>query len=247
MPIPPTRPASWRCRSTPTSWARRIGSNISARSSSTSARSKTSCSGPASRFSTGSSAPDRRHLETSVRNPEPVTDAASGADTGARLMLVVLCCVWGVTWPIMRIALNEVTPFTMRTFSTLVGGLALFAVCLLRRSNLRLPGAKAWTHVVVSSLLNVASFSVFSTFAQLGAATSRVAILAYTMPIWAVVLAWLCLGERPTGTQPIALGLCIAGLAVLIYPLTAGGGSLGIVFALATPGGGAGGAVHLEG
>src|SRR6202044_1131026 len=108
--------------------------------------------------------------ETAVRNPEGVT--ARGPDTGARLMLLVLCCVWGVTWPIMRIALNEVPPFTMRATSTLVGGLALFAVCLVRRRNLRLPGIKGWTHVVVASLLNVASFSVFSTFAQLGAATS---------------------------------------------------------------------------
>src|SRR5258708_2389959 len=161
-------------------------------------------------------------------------------------MLVVLCCVWGVTWPIMRIALNEVPPFTMRTFSTLVGGLALFAVCLIRRSNLRLPDAKAWTHVVVSSLLNVASFSVFSTFAQLSAATSRVAILAYTMPIWAVVLAWLCLGEKPTGTHPIAIGRGIAGLAVLIYPLTAGGIPLGIVLALATGVSWAAGTVYLK-
>jgi drug/metabolite transporter (DMT)-like permease len=161
-------------------------------------------------------------------------------------MLVVLCCVWGVTWPIMRIALNEVPPFTMRTFSTLVGGLALFAVCLIRRSDLRLPDAKAWTHVAVSSLLNIASFSVFSTFAQLGAATSRVAILAYTMPIWAVILAWLCLGERPTGAQPIAIGLCVAGLAVLIYPLTAGGIPLGIVLALATGVSWAAGTVYLK-
>jgi drug/metabolite transporter (DMT)-like permease len=169
-----------------------------------------------------------------VTNPERVPDASGGADTGARLMLVVLCVVWGITWPIMRIALNEVPPFTMRTFSTLVGGVALFAVCLIRRRNLRLPGIKGWTHVVVASLLNVASFSVFSTFAQLGAATSRVAILAYTMPIWAVLFAWVFLGERPTGMQPIAIGLCAAGLAVLIYPLAAAGIPLGIVLALAT-------------
>ena len=43
------------------------------------------------------------------------------------------------------------------------------------------------------------------------AATSRVTILAYTMPIWSVLLAWPLLGERPTGTQAIGLGLCGAG------------------------------------
>ncbi len=181
-----------------------------------------------------------------MKNPDRAHDAAAGADRGARLMLIVLCVVWGSTWPIMRIALGEVPPFTMRTTSTLVGGLMLFAVCLVMRRNLRLPGAKGWAHVFVASLLNVASFSVFSTFAQLGAATSRVAILAYTMPIWAVVLSWVFLGERPTGMQPIAIGLCVGGLAVLIYPLTAAGIPLGIVLALATGVSWAAGTVYLK-
>jgi drug/metabolite transporter (DMT)-like permease len=181
-----------------------------------------------------------------VRNPERKYDAAGSADAGARLMLVVLCIVWGITWPIMRIALSEVPPFTMRTVSSFAGGLALFAVCLVMRRNLRLPGAKGWVHVGIAAMLNVASFSVFSTFAQLSAATSRVAILAYTMPIWAVVLAWVFLGERPTGMQPVAIGLCAAGLAILIYPLTAAGIPLGIVLALATGVSWAAGTVYLK-
>jgi drug/metabolite transporter (DMT)-like permease len=169
-----------------------------------------------------------------VKNPERLPDAAAGDDAGARLMLVILCVVWGVTWPIMRIALSEVPPFTMRTLSTLIGGLTLLAVCLIRRRDLRLPDAKSCLHVFIAAMLNVASFSVFSTFAQLQAATSRVAILAYTMPIWAVVLAWLFLRERPTGMQTIAIMLCFVGLSILIYPLTANGMPLGIVLALAT-------------
>jgi drug/metabolite transporter (DMT)-like permease len=146
----------------------------------------------------------------------------------------------------MRIALSEVPPFTMRTVSSFAGGLALFAVCLVMRRNLRLPGLKGWVHVGIAAMLNVASFSVFSTFAQLSAATSRVAILAYTMPIWAVVLAWVFLGERPTGLQPVAIGLCAAGLAILIYPLTAAGIPLGIVLALATGVSWAAGTVYLK-
>jgi drug/metabolite transporter (DMT)-like permease len=161
-------------------------------------------------------------------------------------MLAVLCVVWGVTWPIMRIALSEVPPFTMRTLSTLVGGLALFAVCLVMRRDLRLPGAKGFIHVAVGSLLNVASFSVFSTFAQLHAETSRVAIVSYTMPIWSVVLAWVFLRERPTGMQPFAVALCIVGLAVLIYPLAAAGLPIGIALALCTGVSWAAGTVYLK-
>lgn len=181
-----------------------------------------------------------------MKDSDLVHDTAARADPGARLMLIALCCVWGITWPIMRIALSEVPPFTMRTLSALVGGSMLFAVCFLKRRSLHVPGARGWAHVTIASLLNVASFSVFSTFAQLGAATSRVAILSYTMPIWAVILAWFFLGERPTGIQPIAIGLCAAGLAVLIWPLASAGIPLGILLALATGMSWAAGTVYLK-
>lgn len=181
-----------------------------------------------------------------MTKPDHASETTAAGDVGARLMLAALCVVWGSTWPIMRIALNEVPPFTMRTISVFVGGIILVAICAIKRRSLRLRGAKTWLHVAIASLLNVASFSVFSTFAQLSAATSRVAILSYTMPIWAVILAWIFLRERPTGLQPVAIGLCAAGLAVLIYPLAATGIPIGILLALCTGVSWAAGTVYLK-
>jgi drug/metabolite transporter (DMT)-like permease len=179
-----------------------------------------------------------------VSNPERASH--SGGDTGAKLMLAVLCVVWGISWPLMRIALGEIPPFTMRSLSSLVGGAVLYVVCRFMGRNLYIPPGRPRLHLAIAAVLNVASFSVFSTFAQLNAATSRVAILAYTMPIWSVILAWIFLRERPTGTQPIAIGLCAAGLAVLIWPLAAAGFPLGIMLALATGVSWAGGTVYLK-
>jgi drug/metabolite transporter (DMT)-like permease len=161
-------------------------------------------------------------------------------------MLVLLCFVWGVTWPVMRLALFEIPPFSMRTMSLALGALTLYLVCRIKRRSLRIPDAKAWAHVVIASLLNVVAFSVFGSFAQLTAATSRVAILAYTIPIWSVVFAWWFLGERPSRVQAAALGLCGAGMAILIYPLTAKGIPLGILLALATGVSWAAGTVYLK-
>jgi drug/metabolite transporter (DMT)-like permease len=155
-----------------------------------------------------------------VRNPEPVQATSDQADIGARVMLVVLCCIWGLSWPLMKIALFEIPPFSMRTVTSALGALVLYLVCRFKGRSLRIPNVTAWAHVIIASLLNVVAFVVFGSFAQLTAATSRVTILAYTMPIWAVLLAWPVLGERPNRMQAIALCLCATGLAILIYPLT---------------------------
>ena len=161
-------------------------------------------------------------------------------------MLAVLGLIWGITWPVMKIALNEIPPLTMRGTAAVLGAVTYFALCVVMRRSLRIPSPTAWAHVLIASLLNIVAFSLFSAFAQLAATTSRVAILAYTMPIWAVLLAWVFLGERPSRVQAAALLLCVTGLAILIYPLTTNGVPLGIVFALAVGVCWAGGTVYLK-
>jgi drug/metabolite transporter (DMT)-like permease len=181
-----------------------------------------------------------------VRNPDRVPHASTGTDVGARLMLGGLCFIWGITWPVMKVALNEIPPLSMRAMAAALGAATLYLLCLVMRRSFRIPSLKAWVHVVIASLLNIVAFSLFSAFAQLAAATSRVTILAYTMPIWSVLLAWVFLGERPNRMQTISLGLCAAGLAILIYPLTADGVPLGILYALAVGVCWAGGTVYLK-
>ena len=161
-------------------------------------------------------------------------------------MLATLCFIWGTTWSVMRVVLYEVSPLSMRAISSALGALTLYLVCVAMRRSLRVPSAKAWVHIFVASQLNIVGFCLLGTFAQLTAATSRVTILAYTMPIWAVLLAWLFLGERPNRMQAIALGLCAIGLTILIYPLTSHGIPLGILYALGVGVCWAGGTVYLK-
>jgi drug/metabolite transporter (DMT)-like permease len=171
---------------------------------------------------------------------------AGSADTQAKLMLVLLCCIWGVSWPIMKIALEQIPPFGMRASCSALGALTLYLICRARGRSLRIPTARIWLHIVIAAMLNIVGFTVLSAFAQLATSTSRVTILAYTLPIWSVLLAWPVLGERPTATQTAALGLCAAGLAILIYPLTAAGVPLGVVLATGAAISWAAGTVYLK-
>jgi len=171
---------------------------------------------------------------------------AGAGDIRAKSLLVGLCLLWGTTWPMMKIALEDIPPLSMRTLTAAFGMVCLLIICLVTRRRLRLATAKAWGHVFIIALLNIAAFSLLTAFAQIAASTSRVTILIYTMPIWTVLLAWLILGERPTRVQGVALVLCALGLAVLIRPLAASGIPLGVVLAVATGLSWAAGTVYLK-
>ncbi len=160
------------------------------------------------------------------------TGNGAAGDTQARLMLIALCLLWGLTWPAMKIALAEIPPLSMRTLTAAAGAITLLVMCLATRTRLRVP-ARAWGHVVIIACLNIGAFSLLTAYAQIAAATSRVTILIYTMPIWAVLLAWLVLRETPNARQLVAVILCALGLVVLIAPLAASGVPFGLLLAVA--------------
>jgi drug/metabolite transporter (DMT)-like permease len=166
-------------------------------------------------------------------HPSAKTAATGAGEARAKLLLVVLCVLWGTTWPVMKIALEDIPPLSMRTMTAAFGMVTLLVNCLVTRRRLRLAGARTWGHVFVISILNIGAFSLLTAYAQIAAATSRVTILIYTMPIWTVLFAWAFLRERPNARQLLAVALCAAGIAVLIYPLAARGVPFGLLLALA--------------
>jgi drug/metabolite transporter (DMT)-like permease len=164
----------------------------------------------------------------------------------ARLLLVVLCLGWGTTWVSMRIALEEIPPFSMRVATLSLGAIMLVGFARLQGRALAIPHRRTWLHICMASFFNIVAFSVFTPFAQLSAETSRVAIMVYTMPIWAAMLALPILGERLTSTRVAALALCVAGMTILIAPLAGLGIPVGIMLAVAAAMSWAAGTVYLK-
>jgi drug/metabolite transporter (DMT)-like permease len=162
-------------------------------------------------------------------------------------MLVLLSISWGVTWPMMKIALDEMPPISMRVASLSLGAATLALLVGFSRRSFALHGGKAVAHVCVAGILNVAAFALFTAFAQLNAMTARVTIVVYSMPIWASLMAWPILGERFTLRRSLAVLLCAAGLAVLIDPLLLGAGVPGgILLALGAAVSWAAGTIYLK-
>jgi drug/metabolite transporter (DMT)-like permease len=146
----------------------------------------------------------------------------------------------------MRMALEEIQPFAMRVGTLALGVAVLTAFAKYQGRRLTISNRRTWLHICVASTFNIVAFSVLTPYAQLAAETSRVAIMVYTMPIWAAMLALPVLGERMTPTRSVALGLCIAGMAVLIAPLLGQGSLFGLMLALGASIGWAAGTVYLK-
>ena len=115
----------------------------------------------------------------------------------------------------MKYLLTEVPPFTMRALAGALGATVAFGFAALRRERLAVPAAP-WRAVTVSAVLNFTSLMVASTLGLLWLSASEAVIIAYTLPLWATLLAWPLLGERPTGLRLVALALGLAGVAVVM-------------------------------
>ena len=164
----------------------------------------------------------------------------------AKLMLVALSFAWGLTWPAMRIALDEIPPFGMRVVTLGLGAGVLFLVGWMQGRSFAPGGLKHVAHLTVAGILNVLSFSLGSVIAMMFAGTGRVAMLAYTMPIWAALFAWLVLGDRLTRAHVVALVLCILGMGILIWPLAQQSTLIGLLIAISIAVSWAAGTVYVK-
>jgi drug/metabolite transporter (DMT)-like permease len=112
----------------------------------------------------------------------------------------------------------------MRAFCGTCGCLFAIAVAIARRENL-LPPRAQWGRLFLFAMLNYGVFIVFSTEAQVYLPASQAIVVTYTLPIWASLLAWPLLGERPSWRQFVALVLAIGGVALLVGVGSAGTGA----------------------
>jgi drug/metabolite transporter (DMT)-like permease len=139
--------------------------------------------------------------------------------TVAKLLLVALSFCWGLSWTAMRVALDEVSPWSMRLIGYAVGAATLLLLIKGQGRSLAVPGGKNWLHIFAAAMFLAVGFGVAGSFAQLMANTSRVIIVNYSMPVWGSLMAYVVLRERINARSALGLALCVAGLAVLVYPV----------------------------
>lgn len=139
----------------------------------------------------------------------------SGPDGAGLALLAVTTLGWGLNWPAMKVLLVEWPVLTTRSSAGALGLTLLLAVALVRREQLAVPPA-LWPRLVLTALLNVTAWMGLASFSLLWLSAAEATIICYTMPVWATLMAWAILGEKPRPARLAGLVLALSGLVVLV-------------------------------
>lgn len=140
------------------------------------------------------------------------------------LLLAAITLMWGCNWPMMKFSLREVAPLTFRALTMTGGVLVLAAWFGLRGTSLALPRADAG-RVLGLALPNIVGWHFASIIGLTQLAAGRASILAFTMPVWTVLLGALLFGQtltRRAGVASLAALVAVALLAVDEFTMLAG-------------------------
>ncbi len=151
------------------------------------------------------------HLMTD--QDQPGAKARIGASGLAFLAVTSIC--WGLNWPVTKHILVEWPPLSARGLTGIAGATLLAVVAVMRGQSLRVPAVQ-WPRLLLSSLLNVTAWMTAMGLALLWLPASEAVVVAYTMPVWASLLAWPILGERMSARRMLALVMAFAGIAALM-------------------------------
>ncbi|WP_298365916.1 DMT family transporter [uncultured Bradyrhizobium sp.] len=129
--------------------------------------------------------------------------------------LVVTAFGWALNWPLMKLLLQQWPPLFARGLAGTCAAVILGTLALARGQSLAVP-REAVPRLLFASFTNVFAWMGFGTIAMKFVTVGEGALLAYTMPIWAMLFAWPVLHSRPTLRDLAALVLGVAGVALLL-------------------------------
>jgi len=125
--------------------------------------------------------------------------------------------LWGSSWPVTKLALQDVPPLWLASIRFASAATCLF-VYLIARGQLKLPVRNDLPIIASVGLLQMMAFTSLGMVAMMHVDTSRAVLLAYTTPLWCVVVAWVVFRETPSRLQIAGLVVGMSGVAAVCSP-----------------------------
>ncbi|QDY83446.1 DMT family transporter [Paenibacillus polymyxa] len=134
--------------------------------------------------------------------------------TAKRIMMIALLVIlWGISWPIYKVALEYTPPLLFAGLRTLLGGLLLGAILAPRWSRIR--WKENWRVYAISGIFNVVLFYGLQTVGLMYVPSGLFSVLVYLQPVLVGIFAWMWLGEAMSKLKVIGLIIGFLGVAAV--------------------------------
>lgn len=131
-------------------------------------------------------------------------------------LVVTIGVLWGLNWPAVKFILGSLPPWTFRALAFGFGGMLLALITRMRGETLSIPRQDR-LHIIAASILTVFGFNLLTAYGQLLTETSKAAIIAFTMPMWAALMSAVVLKEGLGLNRLVSLALGMGGLVMLLW------------------------------
>ena len=128
--------------------------------------------------------------------------------------------LWGLNWPVMKVVLGEVPPWTFRSLCFISAFAGLIAIAAARGHRLLPRGG--WGRIATVGLFAVSLTSIPLMLGMPLLPAGRTVVLYYTMPVWSVLLAAWWLGEPLTRRRLVGVGAGLMAVLLVVSPSLTG-------------------------
>src|SRR6267143_5170576 len=133
----------------------------------------------------------------------------------ARIVWLILCCIWGSTWLFIKIGLADLPPITFAGIRFLLASLILMIMVLVRRAAWPRT-RREWGLIAVVGILQFSLNYGLVFWGEQYISSGLAAVLQSTFPVFGLVIAHFYLPqERLTAGRVIGVLLGVCGVAVI--------------------------------
>jgi drug/metabolite transporter (DMT)-like permease len=144
----------------------------------------------------------------------------------ARIVFLLLCCIWGSTWLFIKLGLRDLPPVSFAAVRFVLASAILFAIVAVRRVPLPRT-ARGWRLIAVTGVLAFTFNYGLLFWGEQHISSGLAALLQATIPVFGMLFAHAYLpGERLTAARMAGALLGVAGVGLIFSNQMQAGGAM---------------------
>ena len=132
------------------------------------------------------------------------------------LMVLIVTVSWGMNYPVMKFVVNSYPPSAFRSFTFLIGCMALGSYAYFKGISIFVPKHERKA-LFKLSLFNMVGWHLPMIYGVSLLNSGRAAIIGYTMPVWALLASAVLYREKITITALLGIALAMSAALLLAW------------------------------